>query len=674
MISWNMEISGGTIARYVRAQSKYRPLAVTADAAPTGRQQVPCPAVTSGQSNDSSGAAPEHRTRAMAGAFLERHRTIIQGTLDCLTWVVALPVALVLRYDVTLQQDSWGPFSLSGLALAVVVACFLQITTGLALGLYRGHWRFGSFDEVAHLVRTSVVVAVLLGVFNAVASERLLPVSVVFAGALTALVLMAGVRYVWRLVLERWNRPSVESSTPVLIFGAGDAGAQLVGSMLRDPSSPFLPVGLIDDNPAKRKLSIMGVRVLGGRHSVAAAAQEQGASTLVIAIPAAAPEVIRELSEIALEADLDLKILPPLRELLDGSVDVGDVRSVSTADLLGRREIDTDIDAVAGYLTGRRVLITGAGGSIGSELCRQVSRFAPASLVMLDRDESALHGVQLDLDGRALLDVRTLVVADIRDRDRIDEVFAEHQPEVLFHAAALKHLPLLEMHPGEAYKTNVLGTQILLEAARAGGVDRFVNISTDKAADPISALGASKRIAERLTAEASRITDRPFMSVRFGNVLGSRGSVLTTFTSQVDRGGPVTVTDPDVTRYFMTVEEAVQLVVQAGAFGDGGEVLVLDMGEPVRVDDIARRLAAQAPRPVEVVYTGLRPGEKLDEVLIGVDEVTLPSAHPLVARVEVPPIAATAIDVSLRGLDDQAVAALLAELSASPATSSIANP
>jgi FlaA1/EpsC-like NDP-sugar epimerase len=284
------------------------------------------------------------------------------------------------------------------------------------------------------------------------------------------------------------------------------------------------------------------------------------------------------------------------------------------------------------------VLVTGAGGSIGSELCRQVAQFRPDRLVMLDRDESGLHAVQLSLDGRGLLDDRNLVVADIRDQQRLDEVFREHRPQVVFHAAALKHLPLLEMHPSEALKTNILGTYQMLQTALRHGVERFVNISTDKAADPCSVLGYSKRITERLTAAADQSSPGTYCSVRFGNVLGSRGSVLTAFETQVASGGPITVTDPEVSRYFMTVQEAVRLVVQAGALDSAGEVLVLDMGEPVRIADVARRLAETADRHIQVVYTGLRPGEKLHEVLLGPGEEDRRPNHPLLSQVPVPPL------------------------------------
>jgi FlaA1/EpsC-like NDP-sugar epimerase len=352
-------------------------------------------------------------------------------------------------------------------------------------------------------------------------------------------------------------------------------------------------------------------------------------------------------------------VLPPVSELLDGRVGEGDIRLLTEADLLGRREIDTDIAAIAGYLSGRRVLVTGAGGSIGAELCRQVARFNPAALAMLDRDESALQMVQLSMEGRALLDSRLLIVADLRDRERLDEVFAEHQPEVVFHAAALKHLPLLQLHPEEGVKTNVLGTLNALEVSVAHGVTRFVNVSTDKAADPTSVLGYTKRITERLSAAADDLGQGTYISVRFGNVLGSRGSVLTTFRAQISSGGPVTITHPDVSRFFMTIEEAVQLVIQAGAIGDGGEVLVLEMGDQVRITDLARRLIEQSDTPVEIVFTGLRDGEKVQEVLVGRSEVSEPTSHALINRVSVPALGFAALPRLDRSMGE---AALLMEL------------
>jgi len=321
-----------------------------------------------------------------------------------------------------------------------------------------------------------------------------------------------------------------------------------------------------------------------------------------------------------------------------GGVGEGDIRPVNEADLLGRRPADIDPEAVAHYITGKRVLVTGAGGSIGSELCRQLARFEPTKLFMLDRDENGLHATQLSIEGRAMLDDEGLLLADIRDAARIDELFAKVQPEVVFHAAALKHLPLLEMHPDEGWKTNVCGTLNVLNAARAHGTTRFVNISTDKAANPTSILGWTKRITERLTAHASQEGPTECVSVRFGNVLGSSGSVLKAFESQAAQGLPITVTHPDITRYFMTIEEASRLVIYAGAIGDPGEILILDMGEPVKIMDVAERFAAQHEPPLEIVITGLRPNEKLHEDLISSFELGDCRVHKLITHVTTDPL------------------------------------
>lgn len=600
--------------------------------------------------------------------WARRHLAAVQLLVDGSAWVLGLALAQLLRFELDPRPSAWGPFDLGGLVAAAALAATAQGVAGTVAGLYRRRFHYGSFEEISHLVRTVAVVTVGLALVNRLVSDALVPASVPLIAGVNALALMCASRYVWRLIEERRLRPSVDQGVPVVVYGAGQGGHQIITAMLRTPDSPYVPVAIIDDDPTKRNLSVRGVPVLGNRTSLADVAHEVGAGAIVVAIPSASPELLREVSEVAMRDDLEVRVLPPIHELFGAEIGVGDIRPLTESDLLGRHEIDTDIDAIAGYLTGRRVLVTGAGGSIGSELCRQIARFAPAELIMVDRDESALHALQLSIDGRAMLDTRNLVVADIRDRQRIDEVFTELAPEVVFHTAALKHLPLLEMHPGEAVKTNVVGTQHLLDAAADHGVDRFVNISTDKAADPTSVLGYTKRIAECLTAEKARHTTGTFLSVRFGNVLGSRGSVLTAFRSQIDNGGPVTVTDPDVTRYFMTVEEAVQLVIQAGAVGHDGEALVLDMGSPVRIDDVARRLAREANRPVEIVYTGLRPGEKLHEVLLGVDEVDHRPAHPLISHVPVPAMTVDQVTAAAGDLDGPALVAVLAELAGAPPT------
>ncbi|MDQ3980202.1 MAG: polysaccharide biosynthesis protein, partial [Actinomycetota bacterium] len=441
-----------------------------------------------------------------------------------------------------------------------------------------------------------------------------------------------------------------------------EGASQVIRAILRNPDSAYFPVALLDDDPKKRNLRLMGVPVVGTRQKLAEAAERYGANALLIAIPSASAPLVTELTELAVGCGLTVKVLPPVGELLGGKVGVSDIRDVTTADLLGRHEIRTDIRSIAGYLTGKRVMVTGAGGSIGSELCRQIYRFAPSELIMVDRDESALHGVQLGILGRALLDSPDLVLLDLRDRPAVEQVMAERRPEVVFHAAALKHLTLLERHPGEAVKTNVWATLDLLELAVEYGVDRFVNISTDKAADPCSVLGYSKRLTERLASYMSTQSSTVCLSVRFGNVLGSRGSVLTTFNAQIERGGPITVTHPDVTRYFMTVEEAVELVVQAGAIGAPGEVLVLDMGEPVRIADVAQLLAARSERPIVTHFTGLRPGEKLHECLLGSEEEDRRPLHPLISQVQGQPLEPYAVRSIELSVSDELIVKQLVEL------------
>lgn len=574
-------------------------------------------------------------------AVLARHRGKLQAALDVVAWFVAVHVALWLRFESRLDLWSYDRV-LGGLAIAVVA----QLCAGRLFGLYHRRFRYASFEEAAAMTYAVASSTVAVFVVASLAWQpRLLPVSVSVGAGLVAGVLMAASRYVFRAMVWRRLRPN--RAQRVLVFGAGEAGESLVTAMLRNPVSPLLPVAFLDDDARKGRLRVRGVPVVGDRHAMAEAAAKYDATKLVIAVPSGDRRLYRELSHLALQAKLPVAVLPAVEELLaaDGTVDigVGDVRPLQMTDLLGRPRVETDIDQVAGYITGRRVLVTGAGGSIGSELCRQLHRLGPAELVMLDRDESALHKVQLELEGKALLDSRNLVVADIRDAERMLEVFAEHRPHVVFHAAALKHLPLLEMHPGEGVKTNIWGTWHVLHAAVEHGVDRFVNVSTDKAADPCSVLGYTKRIAERLTAHVAAEAEGTYLSVRFGNVLGSRGSVLETFRAQIAAGGPVTVVDPQVTRYFMLVEEAVQLVIQAGAIGHDGEALVLDMGDPVSIDEVARQLIAQADRPIEIVYTGLRPGEKMHEALFGLDEIGVVREHELISHVAVPELSAQEI-------------------------------
>jgi FlaA1/EpsC-like NDP-sugar epimerase len=534
--------------------------------------------------------------------------------------------------------------------LGGVAGIFVIVTgCGLAAGLYRRRYLRGSRDEVRAVIVAGVLSAcVLMAVCVTFGGGRqVLPSSALTASF--AIAAMLGGRYV-NFAGRLRSRAPAPTAEKIIVFGAGDAGTQLIGRLCVRPGAAYRPVAILDDDPLKRRLRIHGVPVLGGRAQLAEVAASTGARVLVIAIAGRSGRVVRDLTEVAEGCGVVPKVIPSVMELLTGGARIEGVRDPRISDLLGRPAASTDVAAVREYVAGKRVLVTGAGGSIGAELCRQLNQLGPAALIMLDRDESALHAVQLELEGRALLDSEETVLADIRDRRRVMEVFGRFRPDIVFHAAALKHLPLLELWPAEALKTNVLGTLAVLEAAAAYGVQSFVNISTDKAASPISVLGYSKRITERLTAYMSARAGGTYLSVRFGNVLGSRGSVLTTLSAQVAAGGPVTVTDPEVSRYFMLADEAVQLVLQAAVIGRDGEVLVLDMGQPVRIADMARRLAAGYGREVDIVFTGLRPGEKLHEDLLGPGERDLRPCHPLISQVPVPELS----PAQVTGLDPDA--------------------
>jgi FlaA1/EpsC-like NDP-sugar epimerase len=435
----------------------------------------------------------------------------------------------------------------------------------------------------------------------------------------------------WHGGLRPWDR-SRKSSGPgltTLIVGAGSAGRTLMRDLRNCPDYGLRPVGLLDDDPGIH--SVLGTPVLGALGDLRRVVRDNRIEAVIIAIPSLPPAELSLLIRAAADTGAHVRYLPSFLSALERAARAADMRTVSYSGLLGRAERRILQPSVQKMLCGARVLVTGAGGSIGQELCRQIRSHDPASLHMLDHDESNMHTLQLELNGRALLDSAEIIIADIRDETRIRQVFRSVRPDVVFHAAAHKHLPLLERHPGEGVKTNVLGTQNVVRAAAESGAGRFLLISTDKAAEPRSILGATKRLAEMIV-QANGDGGMRVCSVRFGNVLGSRGSLLAVVRDQIERGEPVTVTDPDVTRFFMTVEEAVGLVLSAAPMGELGETFVLDMGEPVRIVDLVRRYAEQLRVPdVKIRFTGLRPGEKLHETLFGEREERLPTVNPAIS-------------------------------------------
>lgn len=553
--------------------------------------------------------------------------------LDLLVCLAVYLAPLVIRFDGRVPHRYWVNYW--GFTPIIVT---IHLLTNQVFGLYGQMWRYASVQEARRVVLAGGTAGVMVVAAGAVYARgnRPLPLSVVGLGVVLAMVGFGAIRFQSRLFAFRRTTAMAEHKR-VLLVGAGDAGEMLLKDMLRNPSLGLDPVGIIDDNPAKVGRALHGVKVIGPRSSLPRLVSRLKVDQVLLAIPSAVSEVVRDIAALCEEADVPLRVLPTVRETLGGRVQVRDIRDLRIEDLLGRIQVDTDLEAVRALVEGRRVLVTGAGGSIGSEIVRQIASLGPESLVLLDHDETHLHELVADLDHVKGLEV---ALADVRDFDRILAVFARYRPDLVFHAAAHKHVPILELHPEEAIRTNVMGTASVVDAAVATGVQRFVLISTDKAIRPVSVMGASKRIAEELvrTVQGRRVV---FCAVRFGNVLGSRGSVIPTFLKQIGHGGPVTVTDPSMTRYFMSVGESVQLVLQAAAMAQGGEVFTLDMGEPVNILDLARRvirLSGHVPgRDIEIVITGPRPGEKLVEDVVDHVEESVPSGHPQIV-VSRPPL------------------------------------
>ena len=549
-----------------------------------------------------------------------------------MSWFLALLLLTLFRFD-------WGLHSLQWISVIsyILVAMLLQMVGGLISQLYLGRSRVGSFSEAIWITGLVLAVGTVTGLIFILIDSNF-PRSVALAVPTLALLIMSAGRGLFRMMRMTARGGEPAAAQRVLLYGAGDMGHEVARLVRQDRYSPYIIVGVLDDDLARRFLRVEGYRVVGTGASLAEQVQRQDASAVILAIGGVTPSFISKVSADCEEAGVKLIVVPPVREMIGGRMSLESLREFNVADLLGRRPISTDLSSIADYISGRTVLVTGAGGSIGAELANQVHLLGPSKLILLDRDESALHAVQLRLYGVGLLDSDDMVLCSIRDEEALRAVFERHRPQVVFHAAALKHLPMLERYPVEGWKTNVWGTANVLRVAHEVGVTNFVNISTDKAADASSVLGRTKRIAERLTAWYATEHGLDYLSVRFGNVLGSRGSVLHTFKAQIERGGPVTVTHPDVTRYFMTIPEACELVLQAGAIGNPGEVMVLDMGEPVKIVDVAERLIAESGKDIEIQFTGLRDGEKLDEVLFSVDEARTPSTHPLITSVCVDPL------------------------------------
>ncbi|MBI5034855.1 MAG: polysaccharide biosynthesis protein [Chloroflexi bacterium] len=574
--------------------------------------------------------------------FLPQLRNRYFFAIDLAAFCIAPVAAAWIRTDGVLGQN--GVDSLirlfGALALYILISSLVRWPIFYGLGLYSRYWRYASIDELGQIILAVLTSSVLLLlIFFGVLRPFLVifedfPRSVPLLDGVFVLLAVGGSRFSVRLVEQFIKRMQPRPAGPIMrvvIFGAGSSGTMIVKEMQSNPQLGLEPVVFLDADRNKQGAIIQGIPVVGDRADLAKVIERYGIQQAIIAMPTASGKAIREITQLCQQLNLPVKTVPGVFELLDGSVTVNQLRPVDLSDLLRREPVVIDAVDVAQMLRGKQVLVTGAGGSIGSELCRQIARCQPSSMVLLGHGENSVF--EIANEQRRLTPSLRIhsVIADIRDLTRLKSVFSAFEPEVVFHAAAHKHVPLMEENIEEAVTNNVLGTRNVLDACVAHRVARFVLISTDKAVNPTSVMGATKRTAELLLQDVVARTGSAYMAVRFGNVLGSRGSVVPFFKQQIAQGGPITITHPDVRRYFMTIPEAVQLVLQAATLGKGGEIFVLDMGEPIKIVDMARELirlsGLEEGRDIDIVYTGLRPGEKLFEELFLGSEDYLRTKH-----------------------------------------------
>ncbi|MCX6059940.1 MAG: nucleoside-diphosphate sugar epimerase/dehydratase [Chloroflexi bacterium] len=545
-----------------------------------------------------------------------RNRFVLIGDIALI--IISVLVSFALRLDVNKL-----PFYFPTALVMCAVALLIKIPVYFYFGLYRRLWIYASVSEL-RLITAAVTTASVLasGVMLLLFNFRWLiglPRSALGIDWLLSLVLIGGSRFALRILAEQSNTPREGKAKRVIIIGAGDAGALVVRELQKSSQLNLIPIGFLDDDPEKQKHQIYGISVIGKVNTLADVLENHRVDEVILAIPSAPGRIVRMVNDVCRLKGISSRTMPGLYELIDGTVNVNRLREVDITDLLRREPVKIDDRLIGASFSGKRVLVTGAGGSIGREICRQVARWNPSELVLLGHGENSIFESLLELGGNfPSLSIHP-VIADVRDAERLQEMFRVHRPQVVFHAAAHKHVPLMEANVEDAVTNNVLGTRNVVDAANRHGVERLVLISTDKAVRPVSIMGATKRLAEMIVLDAAHRSGRIYSVVRFGNVLGSRGSVVPLFKNQIARGGPVTVTHPEMHRYFMTIPEAVHLVLQAAAMGAGGEVFMLNMGQQVRILDLAEdliRLSGLEPyRDIEITFTGIRPGEKLREDL-----------------------------------------------------------
>jgi FlaA1/EpsC-like NDP-sugar epimerase len=567
-------------------------------------------------------------------------RNVLKRTLfflgsDAILFGLALYLSFYLRFEGVIPEVHLKQFFISlplFVGLKLIAFYFFQ--------LHRFTWSYVGLYELLKVFKIltlcSLILSTLILVLGYETSLRGFPRSIFLIDYALSLIFIGGLKISKRVYLHGRRYPLVEQKR-TLIVGAGNAGEQIVRDMRRTKDSPYLPVAFVDDDPLKKKFMIHGIKVVGNRKDIPQIVKNLEVALVVIAMPSVPSNEIRDIVSYLHKAEIqEIRIIPGTKEIMSRNISILDIKKIDLKDLLNREPVEIEYSQLRKYLEGKRVLITGAGGSIGSELGRQIARFGPALLGLLDFDETELFYISQELrESHPSLSVLP-ILGDIVNREKMASTFVQMSPQVVFHAAAYKHVPVIEDFPDEAIRVNILGTKILADLSQKHHVEKFVFISTDKAVNPTSVMGASKRIAEMMITDLNHRTGTQFVAVRFGNVLGSRGSVIPIFQEQIRKGGPVTVTHPEMRRYFMTVPEAVLLVLQAGSMGDGGEVFVLDMGEQVKVYDVACeliRLSGLEPhKDIPIIFTGIRPGEKLFEELLTAEEGVEPTTHPKIFK------------------------------------------
>jgi len=536
-------------------------------------------------------------------------------------------VAFLIKFDGNVPQQYF---------YTIIKIVFLSVVFVIPLfyfqKLYFFSWSYVSTNELISLFKATTVsflsLAIFIGALEYFSLFSDFPISIIFISYILVILLTGGLRLSKRVYFEVFRKTEEKEGVKLLIVGAGDAGEQILRSILSSKGNFYLPMGFIDDNPRKKGTIIHGLKILGDFNDIPKIIKEYAIESLIIALPSAGADAIKRAVELGRKAGLQkIKIVPSISEIMDGNVSVRDIHEIQVEDLLGRKQIILDTAKIENLILKKSVLITGAAGSIGSELSRQVAKFKPSSFLLLDQDETGLFNISEELkDKFPFLNIKS-IIADTRDEEKINKIFNEFSPKIVFHAAAYKHVPLMEENPDEAIKNNVFGTKNVASAAVSNDTEKFIFISTDKAVNPSSVMGVTKRIGEMLCQSLNQKNRTKFISVRFGNVLNSRGSVIPIFREQIKKGGPVEVTHPEMKRYFMLISEACLLVMQAGAMGEGGEVFVLDMGEPIKIVDLAKEMiklsGLQPDKDVPIIFTGKRPGEKMFEEILTAEEGTV---------------------------------------------------